>query len=116
MLVQLPGEDEGAALRHQYLALLLHALHTPVEAELPRPPPDRPISPHAGGEVGLSAQNDACKPAARAIPNSSLDSGRGTADDPSKAPARSAHLLGQDDRLATTKRPAGAPKSAATGA
>jgi AcrR family transcriptional regulator len=38
MLVQLPGPDEGAALRHRYLALLLQALHTPVEAELPGPP------------------------------------------------------------------------------
>ena len=38
MLVQLPGADEGAALRHRYLALLLQALHTPVEAKLPGPP------------------------------------------------------------------------------
>jgi hypothetical protein len=38
MLVRLPGEDEGAALRHRYLALLLQALHTPVEAKLPGPP------------------------------------------------------------------------------
>jgi AcrR family transcriptional regulator len=38
MLVQLPGSDEGAPLRHRYLALLLQALHTPVEAKLPGPP------------------------------------------------------------------------------
>jgi len=38
MLVQLPGADEGAALRHRYLALLLQALRTPVQAELPGPP------------------------------------------------------------------------------
>jgi AcrR family transcriptional regulator len=38
MLVQLPGADEGAALRHRYLALILQALHTPVEAKLPGPP------------------------------------------------------------------------------
>ena len=35
MLVQLPGPDEGTALRHRYLALLLQALHTPAEAKLP---------------------------------------------------------------------------------
>jgi AcrR family transcriptional regulator len=38
MLVELPGADEGTALRHRYLALLLQALHTPVEAKLPGPP------------------------------------------------------------------------------
>jgi len=38
MLVQLPGADEGASLRHRYLDLLLQALHTPVEANLPGPP------------------------------------------------------------------------------
>jgi AcrR family transcriptional regulator len=38
MLVQLPGADEGAALRHRYLALLLQALHAPVEAKLPGSP------------------------------------------------------------------------------
>jgi AcrR family transcriptional regulator len=37
MLVQLPGADEGAALRHRYLALLLQALHAPAEAKLPGP-------------------------------------------------------------------------------
>jgi AcrR family transcriptional regulator len=36
-LVQLPGADGGGALRHRYLALLLQALHTPVEAKLPGP-------------------------------------------------------------------------------
>lgn len=38
MLVELPGAAESAALRHRYLALLLQALHTPVEAKLPGPP------------------------------------------------------------------------------
>jgi AcrR family transcriptional regulator len=38
MLVDLPGPDGGAALRHRYLELLLQALHTPVEAQLPGPP------------------------------------------------------------------------------
>jgi len=38
MLVQLPGADEGAALRHRYLDLLLQALHAPAEAKLPGPP------------------------------------------------------------------------------
>lgn len=38
MLVELPGPDGGAALRHRYLELLLQALHTPVEAQLPGPP------------------------------------------------------------------------------
>lgn len=38
MLVKLPGPAEGSALRHRYLALLLQALHTPAEAELPGPP------------------------------------------------------------------------------
>ena len=38
MLVELPGSDGGAALRHRYLELLLQALHTPVDAELPGPP------------------------------------------------------------------------------
>jgi AcrR family transcriptional regulator len=38
MLVQLPGADDGAALRHRYLTLLLQALHTPVEAKLPGSP------------------------------------------------------------------------------
>jgi AcrR family transcriptional regulator len=37
MLVQVPGADEGAALRHRYLTLLLQALRTPVEAKLPGP-------------------------------------------------------------------------------
>jgi hypothetical protein len=37
MLVQLPEADEGSALRHRYLDLLLQALHTPVEAKLPGP-------------------------------------------------------------------------------
>ena len=40
-LVQLPGADDGAALRHRYLALLLQALRTPVEAKLPGPPARR---------------------------------------------------------------------------
>jgi AcrR family transcriptional regulator len=35
MLVELPGPDGGAALRRRYLALLLQALHNPVEARLP---------------------------------------------------------------------------------
>ena len=35
MLVELPGVDGGAAIRHRYLELLLQALHTPVKAELP---------------------------------------------------------------------------------
>ena len=38
MLVELPGPDGGAALRRRYLALLLQALHNPVEARLPGPP------------------------------------------------------------------------------
>ena len=38
MLVELPGPDDGAALRRRYLALLLQALHNPVEARLPGPP------------------------------------------------------------------------------
>jgi AcrR family transcriptional regulator len=38
MLVQLPGADEGTALRHRYLALLLQALHAPAGAKLPGPP------------------------------------------------------------------------------
>jgi hypothetical protein len=38
MLVQLPGADEEAALRHRYLDMLLQALHTPAEAKLPGPP------------------------------------------------------------------------------
>jgi AcrR family transcriptional regulator len=37
MLVELPGPDDGAALRRRYLALLLQALHNPVEARLPGP-------------------------------------------------------------------------------
>jgi AcrR family transcriptional regulator len=41
MLVELPRADESAALRHRYLALLLQALHTPVEARLPGPPARR---------------------------------------------------------------------------
>ncbi len=41
MLVGLPGADEGTALRHRYLTLLLQALHTPVEAKLPGPPARR---------------------------------------------------------------------------
>ena len=40
-----------------------------------------------------------------------LDSLPGPSDDPGKAPAVSAHPLGQDDRLATSERPAGAPKT-----
>jgi AcrR family transcriptional regulator len=36
-LVDLPGPGGGAALRHRYLALLLQALHNPVEARLPGP-------------------------------------------------------------------------------
>jgi AcrR family transcriptional regulator len=39
MLVELPGADGGAALRHRYLALLLQALHNPAEAKLPGPAP-----------------------------------------------------------------------------
>ncbi|WP_255474589.1 TetR/AcrR family transcriptional regulator [Micromonospora sp. AMSO31t] len=38
MLVDLPGADRGVALRHRYLALLLQALHNPVEAPLPGVP------------------------------------------------------------------------------
>ncbi|MEU1687177.1 helix-turn-helix domain-containing protein [Micromonospora sp. NPDC005707] len=38
MLVDLPGADRGAALRHRYLTLLLQALHNPVEAPLPGAP------------------------------------------------------------------------------
>lgn len=38
MLVELPGPDRGAALRHRYLTLLLQALHNPVEAKLPGQP------------------------------------------------------------------------------
>ena len=38
MLVDLPGADDGAALRRRYLALLLQALHNPVEGRLPGPP------------------------------------------------------------------------------
>jgi AcrR family transcriptional regulator len=38
MLVELPGPDDGAALRRRYLSLLLQALHNPVEAPLPGPP------------------------------------------------------------------------------
>jgi AcrR family transcriptional regulator len=38
MLVDLPGPDRGAALRHRYLALLLQALHNPTEAPLPGTP------------------------------------------------------------------------------
>ncbi len=38
MLVELPGPNDGAALRRRYLALLLQALHNPVEARLPGPP------------------------------------------------------------------------------
>jgi AcrR family transcriptional regulator len=37
MVVELPGADDGAALRRRYLALLLQALHNPVEARLPGP-------------------------------------------------------------------------------
>lgn len=38
MLVELPGPDRGAGLRHRYLALLLQALHAPAQAPLPGPP------------------------------------------------------------------------------
>jgi AcrR family transcriptional regulator len=38
MLVDLPGADRGAVLRHRYLTLLLQALHNPVEAPLPGVP------------------------------------------------------------------------------
>ena len=38
MLVELPGPDRGADLRHRYLALLLQALHAPAQAPLPGPP------------------------------------------------------------------------------
>jgi AcrR family transcriptional regulator len=38
MLVEVPGPDRGAALRHRYLALLLQALRAPVKAPLPGPP------------------------------------------------------------------------------
>jgi len=38
MLVDLPGADRGAALRHRYLELLLQGLHNPVEAKLPGSP------------------------------------------------------------------------------
>jgi AcrR family transcriptional regulator len=38
MLVELPGSDGGAALRHRYLALLLEALHARAETQLPGPP------------------------------------------------------------------------------
>jgi AcrR family transcriptional regulator len=38
MLVELPGPDGGADLRHRYLALLLQALHAPANAPLPGPP------------------------------------------------------------------------------
>jgi hypothetical protein len=37
-LVKLPGRDDGADLRHRYLALLLQALHSPVKARLPGRP------------------------------------------------------------------------------
>ena len=37
MLVKLPGGDADSSLRHRYLALLLQALHNPVEANLPGP-------------------------------------------------------------------------------
>jgi AcrR family transcriptional regulator len=37
MLVELPGAEGGAALRQRYLALLLQALHNPVETKLPGP-------------------------------------------------------------------------------
>jgi AcrR family transcriptional regulator len=37
-LVDLPGPGRGAALRHRHLALLLQALHNPVEAALPGSP------------------------------------------------------------------------------
>jgi hypothetical protein len=42
MLVQLPGADEEAALRHRYLDMLLQALHTPAGRNHPGDPPDRP--------------------------------------------------------------------------
>jgi hypothetical protein len=48
---------------------------------------------------------------ARLRHKNSLDSPLEPDDDPGKAPAVSAHPLGQDDRLATSKRPAGAPKT-----
>jgi AcrR family transcriptional regulator len=38
MLVELPGPDGGAALRHRYLTLLLQALRAPAPAPLPGPP------------------------------------------------------------------------------
>lgn len=38
MLVKLPGPDQGNALRHRYLDLLLQALHAPAEAKLPGSP------------------------------------------------------------------------------
>lgn len=38
MMVELPGGDGGAGLRHRYLALVLQALRNPVEAALPGPP------------------------------------------------------------------------------
>ena len=38
MLVEVPGPDRGATLRHRYLALLLQALRAPVKAPLPGPP------------------------------------------------------------------------------
>jgi AcrR family transcriptional regulator len=38
MLVELPGPDGGAALRHRYLTLLLQALRAPAQAPLPGPP------------------------------------------------------------------------------
>jgi AcrR family transcriptional regulator len=38
MLVELPGPNHGAALRRRYVALLLQALHNPVEAKLPGSP------------------------------------------------------------------------------
>jgi hypothetical protein len=41
---------------------------------------------------------------------SALDSSLEPDEYPGKAPVRSAQHLGQDDRLATSKRPAGAPK------
>jgi len=37
-LVELPGANDGAALRRRYLALLLQALRNPVDARLPGPP------------------------------------------------------------------------------
>jgi hypothetical protein len=48
-----------------------------------------------------------------AAAQTSLDSQPEPGDDPGKAPAVSAHPLGQDDRLATSERPAGAPKTKA---